>query len=309
MESEETLMTQEPSQEELLAAVLVADEEGLNAGEDPAQRTTTTILRVMKNLGMEGCTFAGPGTDPLIDRVHDLIRKLYRPEDIAVGGMHLGVFMFRDIFARIGVPRGYGIFPVDPFTHTNLTPIQLRWLQSRPEDLKAFLDQFADIWDFGWGARELGRTRPANSDCSNFLNLARFHLQAAAAVATGAFDLGGAVQSSLIATELMLKGGLAANGLSQSALKNLGHDLTALAAELSKHETRFDRKRVVATVGQFPKYVPNRYSSSQPDRRSTGHIVMGAQYIAGEVVRQLTDRDFRAIAANYPARSYPPLPP
>ena len=302
-------MTHEPSRDELLAAILLADEEGLNAGEYPAQRTMTTIFRVMRKLGFEGYTFAGSGTDPLVDRIHDLIKQIYRPEDIAVGAMHLGVFMFRDVFARIVVPPGYGTCAVDPFRCTNLTETQLGWLARRQEDRNAFHDQFADIWDFGWGVQELGHARPVTPDCENFLDLARFHLQAAAAVVTGAFDLGGAVQSSLIAAELALKGGLAANGLSLSDLKSLGHDLPALATELAKHEAKLDGVRIATTVGKLPEYVPNRYSPAQPDRRTTGQIVMGAQYVAGEVIRQLTDRNFRAIAKNYPARSYPPLPP
>ncbi len=106
-----------------------------------------------------------------------------------------------------------------------------------------------------------------------------------------------------------MKGGLAANGSPQSALKGLGHDLPALAGELAKRETKLDGARVADTVRKFPKYVPNRYAPMQPDRRTTGHIVMGAQYVAGEVMRQLTDRDFRMAAKSYPLRSYPPLHP
>ncbi len=300
-------MMSEPSDKEIFEAVIAADEEGLLAGENPKQRSLQTIFRAMKRLGFESFVFAGTATHPTVERIHNIIKQLYRPEDIAVGGIHMGTFMFRDVFARISVALAYGTVRVEPLRHTNMNELQLRWLRSRPEDYNAFHDQFADIWDFGWGLLELGSTRSVGDECKNFMGLAHFQLQAAAAIVTGAYDFRGAVQSSLIATELALKGGLAASKLDLKALKNLGHDLGALTAELEKHEPKLDGKRITETIGKFPSYVPNRYSPNQPDRRATGHIVMGAQYVAAEVMRQLTDRNFRSAAKDYPARSYPPL--
>ncbi len=55
----------------------------------------------------------------------------------------------------------------------------------------------------------------------------------------------------------------------------------------------------------MPAYVENRYSSTQPTRIETGHIVMGAQYIAGEVMRQVTGYSIRCTHTPPQERVYP----
>jgi hypothetical protein len=55
----------------------------------------------------------------------------------------------------------------------------------------------------------------------------------------------------------------------------------------------------------MPRYVENRYSPSQPNRVETGHIVMGAQYIAGEMMRQVTDYSIRSARIPPDERFYP----
>lgn len=58
----------------------------------------------MRRLGYVSFVRAGVGKPPILDRIEAAFKSIYRPQDIAVGG-HIGVFMCRDIFARIGVPH------------------------------------------------------------------------------------------------------------------------------------------------------------------------------------------------------------
>jgi len=293
------------SDQRLFDLLLEADEEAFLGGEDVKQRSWSAPQRVMSKLGYVSYVLAGVGVPAELSRLHEMQKQLYRPQDTGVGGVHLGTFMFRDVFAKITVPIGFGQVAIDPFKVTDLNEMQCRWLASRGADFGAFLDQFIDLFDFGYGLIELGHTRSVGEDCKSLLGLAHFQLQAAAAIVTGAYDFRGAIQCSLVATELVLKAGLAASGVAESKRRKFGHDLEALAHSLSRQEATMDSARVVATVTSFPDYVDNRYAAEQPGRRETGHIVMGAQYVGAEVMRQFTDRDLRSSITPSLVRSYP----
>ncbi len=173
---------------------------------------------------------AGDGAPREIQLIHSIISKLYRPADIGIGGLHIGVVMFMDIFLKLSVLIAYGQVNLDPLSMLDISEAQRDWLASRPKDMSLIIDQFIDLIDFGFGINELGKARNVNDDCRNFLSLVHFQLQAAAATLTGAYDRRGSVQSALLATELALKGGLAANGITKKILKEeFGHYLKKLA--------------------------------------------------------------------------------
>lgn len=296
----------QPNHDVLLHLVLEADEEGFNAGEGPKKRSMTTISRVMKKLGQDNYIGAGYGRHPLSERISNIIKQLYRPQDIAAGGVHMGAFMFRDIFGKVEIPLIFGIVDVDPLRFINLNDNQIKWMCKSPIHTAQYYDQFTDIMDFGYGLMEI----KIKVNCQNVESLfanARFHLQAAAAVVTSAFDYSGAIQSAIIATELVLKGGLAALGVSEPQWRKHSHDLSSAAKAFANLAPNFDINRVLIALKKLPPYVENRYSGDQPPRLETGHIIMSSQYIAGEVMRQLSDRNFRRGANKGWERIYPPL--
>jgi hypothetical protein len=201
----------------------------------------------------------------------------------------MGAFMFRDVFAKVSVPIAHGTVRLNPLEFIDLNPTQIKWLASRSHDLDCYLNQFADLLDFGWGRSELGNRRAVNEDCVVTMRLAYFQLQGAAAIVTGAYDYRGAIQAALLGDELALKGGLAAHGIDEKTRKReYAHDLVGLLNALDPLEASLDSERIGSTIRTFPEYKRNRYAAEQPGRVETGHIVMGAQYIAGEVMRQLT---------------------
>jgi hypothetical protein len=295
----------EISNDELLKLVVATDDEALSTSTSPKQRMLPVAMAVMKKLGYSGSILAGTATPPIVERIFTAYRLLYRPSDLAIGGMHGGIFMFRDVFARVGIPFGYGKMSINPFELTDLSEMQLRWLCSQPSSQQIFMDQFIDIFDFAGGVGGLGDYKTPPKEALEVFWLAAFQLQAAAAALSVAFDSRGAVQSALVGAELVLKGGLAAIGASESERRKHGHDLVSVAKAYSAAYTDFDLDRVLATMKRLPAFVENRYSPVQPTRVETGHIVMGAQYIAGEVMRQITGFSFRS-AVNPPAtRVYP----
>jgi hypothetical protein len=120
-----------------------------------------------------------------------------------------------------------------------------------------------------------------------------------------AFDTRGAIQSALIGVELALKGGLAAIGADEKARRKHGHDLASAANAFACAKPDFDLSRVLGAIESLPPYVDNRYSSVQPGRAETGHIVMKVQYIAGEVMRQITNFSIRSVSTEPSERLYP----
>lgn len=291
--------------ENLLYLVGTTDKKLFDAGEDIKQRYWKVPDEVMKKLGYISYVMAGPGKPAILERIEAAFASIYRKQDIAMGG-HIGIFMYRDIFARIGVPMAYGTVSINPFEHVELTSVQLRIIQTEPEEMETYLDQFSDVADVQYGVSEIKKPFSENELVGRFIGLARLHLHSASAVLTGGYDYRGAVQSSLLATELSLKSGAAALGLDEDEIrKRYGHDNAKIADFVGSGWTRFDLARVKRVIAKQPPYVLNRYSAAQPDRREVGNLVMGAQYAVSEVVRQMCDRDFRRYLKPSVARRYP----
>ena len=291
--------------EQLLYLVGTTDKELFDAGMDINRRAWEVPQAVMRKLDHISFVMAGAGTPRIFERIRSTFASIYRKQDIAMGG-HIGVFMYRDIFARIGVPMGFGRVGFNPFEFVELTPIQLRIIQTEPDQMETYLDQFFDVADVQYGAQELKKPFAAMELVVRYIRLSRLHLHSASAVLTGGYDHRGAVQAALLATELALKAGAAAQGLSDQQIKRkFEHENSNTADFVGAGWPSFDIARVKRVLATQPRYVGNRYSAAQPDRREVGHLVMGAQYIVAEVVRLMSDRDFRSGVKPPVARRYP----
>jgi hypothetical protein len=291
----------EMNDERLLFLVGTTDRELFDAGMDIKRRYWEVPKAVEKKLGHVSIV----GESDLLKRIKSIFASIYRKQDIAMGG-HIGVFMYRDIFSRIGVPHIYGQVRIDPFGFVELTPIQLRIIQTEPDQMETYLDQFYDVADVQYGTEDLIAPFAAMELVVRFIGLSRLHLHSASAVLTGGYDHRGAVQAALLATELALKAGAAAQGLSEQEIKKrFGHRNIDTVDFIGAIWPSIDLARVKRVISAQPPYVPNRYSATQPDRREVGHLVMGAQYVVSEVVRQISDRDFRSGVTPPVARRYP----
>lgn len=294
-----------PTNDELQELACEADDEGLSLGEEPKQRSFKNVLRMLTKLGIDGVPVTGEWAPEIVKRIHRANDRLFRPIDQREGGIHLGFFMFRDLFARFSVPIIFGSPFIDFWSLLDLSDEQKRWMATDDEAVARFVDQATDLLDFGYGVMEFGHTREVTDQSKELIYRAHIQLEAAAATATGAYDFRGTLQSALIAAELALKAGLSCNGHSDGDLRLIGHDLVRAARALGEHETTFDADRVVRAAQTFPNFVHSRYSGPQPDRRQMGHILMKAQFIASEVTRVFTDRNMRANQDCNKVRSYP----
>ncbi|MEQ9661265.1 MAG: hypothetical protein RLN87_01810 [Parasphingopyxis sp.] len=293
------------SNDELQNFVRIADDEGLGAGEEPKQRAFKNVLRVLEALAIDGVVLIGERAPPIVKRIHAANNLLFRPEDQREGGVHLGAFLFRDLFSRMSVPLIFGSPHIDFFKIIDLSDYQKAWLAESPGDVARLTDQAADLLDFGYGWMEFGHGRSLDPRGDSLIFRSHVQLEAAAATATGAYDYRGTVQSALLGSELAIKAGLAARGLGDDELKDFGHNQKKAAKKLSELEENFEVDRVTRVITLFPDYVKSRYAGAPPDRIETGHILMGAQYIASEVTRLFSDRNLRKANPDMPQRSYP----
>jgi len=290
----------------LLAALKAADDAHLAQGMEPAARHLMNVGVALGHFGIQGILM-GPGAPAIAARANRMCDLLFVPQELQSGGMHLGAFLFRDMFVALYAPIIFGTAHFDPWTTVDLNPVQKGWLADSAEEVGRFFDQAADIMDFGYGWQEFGDARSVPDLAKDLIWRAHAQLEAAAATATRAFDYRGTVQAALLGAELALKAGLAAHGLTDKELgqRALGHNYIALAERLATFEAGFDLTRVSHAAAAFPNFVQSRYNTPAPLRVETGHILMGAQYIASEVTRLFTDRNIRRNAANPHPRTYP----
>lgn len=297
---------EELTDQELLSLIVAADDDAYLQGVPPKGRWMPVTSAVMKALGQPEYVLAGGGTPPIVERINKLHHSLYRSSDMAIGGVHGGIFMFRDVFARISIPLMYGAVQIDLAKWTDLSPTQLQWLNTRPRDLEVFVDQAIDVFDFAGGIANLADFRTPPDEARQVFYNAGFQLQAAAATLSLAFDFRGAVQSALMGAELALKAALAAKGIDADGRRKHSHRLDSAAKAVAELWPAFDLERVLGAIAKLPPLVENRYAAEQPSRVETGHIAMGAQYIAGEAMRQVTGYSVRQALKPRVSRNYPP---
>jgi hypothetical protein len=295
-----------PTDLELEILAVEADDQGLLLGEEPKQRAFQNVLRMLTALGIDGVPLVGERSPEIVKRVHAANDRLFRPIDKREGGIHLGFFMFRDLFSRLYVPGVLGSPNIDFLALLELSNDQKGLMSNDAEAMARFYDQAFDLFDFGYGCMEFGHTRLVPDQSKELIYRAHVQLEAAAATATSAYDYRGTLQSALLGAELALKAGLACNGYSDDNLRQkIGHDVAKAAKALGECEPKFDADRVNNAVLAFPNFAQSRYGGPQPDRREMGNILMKAQYVASEVTRTFTDRNLRALQPGAPLRTYP----
>lgn len=276
--------------------VIEADNELLEQGKLPFQRPLAACAMIADKLGISSSIGGAP--DPLVEAVHAVYGKLYRRRDVLQPPLHVGVFMFRDVFIPIRIPIIYGQPSFSPvmLLDGELSQEQTEWLFSDRMSGHTFVDQVIDLMDFVYGLDDRLQLSGNGSRTVAFWQIAKGHLEGAAATLCGSFDHQSIVQNSCLAVELSLKGALLDRGVTEEELRGrkYGHHLPVLAKEVCDHFPNIDKERVSFVAERMPQLVASRYSGEQKSRRELGAIAMNAQFIAGEVLRQFSGRNLRA---------------
>lgn len=279
--------------ENLYELVIEADDKLIEQAMEPHQRPIGACQYIADKLGIS--FVIGQRNSILVDAVHKIYEDLYRPQDLIGPPVHVGCCLFRDVFLEIKIPLIYGSPAVGP---KNVLPKVngrlTEWMFSNRDAGKRFYDQFFDLFDFAYGLDDIEGQKSQPDRVIEFFFLGKQQLQGASATVLGSFDKYTAIQSSLYSIELILKGALAAKNVSDNDLKNkYSHNLQKLSGEVSAQYPQMNGALVQAVCKRLPNVITRRYEAKDYARQQIGEIVMSAQYIAGEVIRQFSDRNIR----------------
>jgi hypothetical protein len=298
---------------DLDSLVMEIDDELITEGYQPFQRPLHACARIADRIGI-GFTL-GQKKDDFVEAVHKIYEKLYRTSDLHTPPMHIGTFMFRDIFLPVRVFVIFGEVQLSPMQCMGDVPENIiKWVFHKDETGHTLCDQWIDLYDFVYGLDDVSKEKRLPEQAIEFWLLAKQQLEGAAATLLGSIDKYTVIQNSLIAMELLLKGALLAHGMNETQAKSYGHQMTDLVEKACEAMPHADHARLKMVIGRAPKLVERRYQMKDYKRTELGQIMMDAQYVAGEVLRQFADRNIRPSlkgqsdsGADYSERYYPPL--
>ncbi|MEM6754980.1 MAG: hypothetical protein AAF630_18660 [Cyanobacteria bacterium P01_C01_bin.38] len=281
----------------LTKLVIEVDDELIQKGVEPYQRPIFTYRMIAQRLK--------PGSssilqyDPLFNAVNQIYGELYRPMDMQMPPVHMGAFLFRDIFFPLRIPLIFGSPAINPVDFLIDVPdIQKRWLFNDRQTGLTFFDQVIDLMDFVYGLDDLEKIGQLPDKTVEWWYLAKQQLEAAAATVLGSFNKYAVIQNCCISNELLLKGALVAKGVDEKTLKSqkqgYGHNLENLVDKTAQYLPNLNQETLLFVVKQFPDYVKSRYEAMNFSRLELGRFLMNTQFISGEILRQFSNRNFRA---------------
>lgn len=282
---------------DLMKLVIEVDDELIKEGSEPFQRPPVAYMKIAQRLQPRSSSILQ--SDPLFNAINRIYSELYRPSDLHMPPMHIGAFMFRDVFFPLRIPVICGSPAINPVDFlTDVPEIQKRWLFNDQQSGSTFFDQVIDLMDFVYGLDDLEKIGQLPDKTIEWWYLAKQQLEAAAATVLGSFNKYAVVQNCCISAELLLKGALMAKGINEKTLaskkQGYGHNLENLVDKTAGHLPNFDRETALLVVKQLPDYVESRYEAKDFSRLNLGSFLMNTQFISGEILRQFSDRNFRS---------------
>ena len=121
--------------------ILKLDDEMCAKGVPPKERHFELPVKAMEALGFKSFVTGGAGVPPLLEQIRAMHRTLFRSQDIAVGGVHGGAFMFRGIATNVYVPVIFGRVAINPHEFCDLSDQQVQWLRSNPEHDRSYVGE------------------------------------------------------------------------------------------------------------------------------------------------------------------------
>lgn len=289
--------------------VMDVDSALIEEGYEPFQRPLHACARIAERLGTSFTI--GSQQDPFVETVHMVYNAIYRPSDLYMPPMHIGTVMFRDTFLPLRIPVVYGEVAVNPVKCLHEVPENvIKWIYHNDATAHTFMDQWIDLFDFVYGIDDVSKLKKHKEQSIEFWQLAKQQLEGAAATLLGSIDKYTVIQNSIIAMELLLKGVLCEHGIPEKKLRNYSHDMPRLVEKACELMPKADKVNMAMVINRTPKLIERRYQAKEYKRTELGQIMMDAQYVAGEVLRQFTDRDIRtSLTSNgnedYSKRYYP----
>lgn len=295
---------------ELSERILALDNELIDQGFEPWQRQIHIELKLSQELQIS--YIVSERHEPHhVKLIRQHFATYYRREDLFMPPLHVGAFLFRDLFFPIRIPIIWGSPVIDLRKFLcQATESQVKLVFGERLSTLTFCDQALDLLDFVYGLDDLGKQDRIHSRTVEWWHLAKQQLEAAAATTLGSFTKYAIVQNCCVSAELLLKGALLQEGVSEDLLSNTkkgyGHNLESIASKLCKIRHEINSQLVLAVASRMPSYVETRYNDIGLTRVQLGYLLMNAQFLAGEILRCYSDRNFR-LDAPIQDRTYPSI--
>lgn len=243
--------------------------------------------------------------DPIAAVIKHYYDLVYGKDHLAIGPLHVGALMIRDMFEEVYVPHIFGSVRIDAWDHVHrLDRQRLNLLGALfPHELKVCGDQIADIFDFAFAVEDQRLSEPRARE---LLWLCKEQIEGACRTLLGSFSRRVAIQGSCYAVELVGKAALVQSGGSDNEIRSLGHNLDKIFRDLPETFPGPDYDRIRWAIKQLPNVIDERYSFDGLARCRIGHTVRCSQYILGEMGRSFSDRDMRGERLGAVGRVFPP---
>jgi hypothetical protein len=226
-----------------------------------------------------------------------VIEWFYRnspPQAHHIGALFTGLFYYDVYFWPVVIPLAYGSVRLDPFTSIKEMPevIQAR-LRSDTLAHAEFLALWADCLDYGFGRIDISGRGSITGFAAKLLTAANEQLEAMITVLRESRPNSKAMDSGRMATEMFLKGFLAAHAnITEHAAKKLGHHLESALRECLNVRPASELSQLQVRIGQFPD-VGSRYEGLTYAHADLWNAYGTAQFAGSAVVRSLSDRNMR----------------
>jgi hypothetical protein len=296
--------------DELSERILALDNELIDLGFEPWQRQINIESKLSQELQIS--YIVSERYEPHhVKLIRQHFATYYRREDLFMPPLHVGAYLFRDLFFPIRIPIIVGSPAIDLRKFLcQATESQMMLVFGERISTLTFCDQAFDLLDFVYGLDDLGKQDRIHSRTVEWWHLAKQQLEAAAATTLGSFTKYAIVQNCCVSAELLLKGALLQEGISEDLLSNTkkgyGHNLESIASKVCKIRDEINSQLVLDVASRMPNYVETRYNDIGLTRVQLGHLLMNTQFLAGEILRCYSDRNFR-LGAPIQVRTYPSI--
>lgn len=301
-------MTPSIDDDELSERILALDNELIDLGFEPWQRQINIESKLSQELQVS--YIVNERHEPRhVKLIKQHFATYYRREDLFMPPLHVGAFLFRDLFFPIRIPIIFGSPAIDLRKFLcQATESQMMLVFGERISTLTFCDQVFDLLDFVYGLDDLGKQDRIHSRTVEWWHLAKQQLEAAAATTLGSFTKYAIVQNCCVSAELLLKGALLQEGISEDLLSNTkkgyGHNLESIAKQICNIRDEINSQLVLGVASRMPSYVETRYNDIGLTRVQLGHLLMNTQFLAGEILRCYSGRNFR-LDAPVQVRTYP----
>ncbi len=297
--------------DELNNRIIALDNELIDQGFEPWQREINLESKLSQELEIIYYVHSNENQPRHIKLIKQYLAAYYRNSDLLMPPLHVGTFLFRDLFFPVRIPFIIGSPPIDLRKFLcQATETQASLIFGDRTSLLTFCDQAFDLLDFVYGLKDLGQQDLISSRCVEWWNLAKQQLEAASATSLGSFTKYAIVQNCCVSAELLLKGALLQEGVDEGLLskssKGFGHNLESMARKACDLKREINSELVLAVVANMPNYIDTRYNEIRLTRVQLGRLIMNTQYLAGEILRCYSSPNFR-LELRVPERTYPSI--